>query len=144
MDRVSVDKRSAIMRSVKSQHTTPEILLRKSVWSIGLRGWRKNYSKLTGKPDLVFTKLKLAIFVDGCFWHGCPNCCRMPSSNSIYWKNKIDKNTQRDIFVTQALLEQSWNVIRFWEHEVVHNASDCALQIKQRLEALALLAITID
>jgi len=71
-----------------------------------------------GNPDFVFAQAKIAVFVDGCFWHGCPNHCRMPKTNREYWENKIEKNKRRDRKVTRVLRSEDWNVIRIWEHEL--------------------------
>lgn len=73
---------------------------------------------LTGKPDFVFPRLKIAVFLDGCFWHGCPSHCRMPSSNINYWNKKIEKNKIRDKKIAKALKMKGWQVIRIWEHEI--------------------------
>lgn len=83
----------------------------------GITGWRRNYP-LTGKPDFVFSHLKIAVFIDGCFWHGCSSHCRMPLSNVNYWNNKIRKNKIRDKQITNELKIKSWKIIRIWEHEI--------------------------
>lgn len=83
----------------------------------GITGWRRNYP-ITGNPDFIFLRLKIAVFIDGCFWHGCPIHCRMPSSNVKYWNNKIEKNKIRDKKITKALKMRGWQVIRIWEHEI--------------------------
>jgi DNA mismatch endonuclease (patch repair protein) len=83
----------------------------------GIKGWRRKY-KIDGKPDFVFAKQKIAIFVDGCFWHGCVKHCRIPLDNHEYWVAKIDKNIKRDISVVESLQEKNWDVIRIWEHEI--------------------------
>jgi DNA mismatch endonuclease (patch repair protein) len=80
-------------------------------------GWRRNYP-LIGKPDFVFPKQRIAIFIDGCFWHKCPKHCRMPSSNKEYWNQKIEKNRIRDRKTKKLLKEAGWFVIRIWEHEI--------------------------
>ena len=82
-----------------------------------VKGWRRNYP-LAGSPDFVFFKLRLAIFVDGCFWHGSKDHCRVPKSNQNYWTEKIDKNLKRDKRINKELKENKWNVIRIWEHEL--------------------------
>lgn len=79
-------------------------------------GWRLSF-RLYGKPDFVFPKQKLAIFIDGCFWHGCPHHCRMPSSNVRYWRAKIARNRTRDKLVSTTLKHRNWKVLRIWEHE---------------------------
>jgi len=71
-----------------------------------------------GKPDFVFPKSRVAVFVDGCFWHGCRKHCRMPSSNREYWEEKIGGNIRRDSIVTRKLRAAGWSVIRFWEHDL--------------------------
>jgi DNA mismatch endonuclease (patch repair protein) len=82
-----------------------------------ITGWRRNYP-LIGKPDFVFPTARLAVFIDGCFWHGCAHHCRMPSSNIDYWYAKIGKNKVRDKKITKELRSKDWKVIRIWEHEI--------------------------
>lgn len=86
----------------------------------GITGWRRNYS-VTGRPDFVFPRLKIAVFIDGCFWHRCPNHCRLPASNKDYWNKKIERNRIRDKKTSKALREKGWTVIRIWEHEIKTN-----------------------
>ncbi len=106
------------MASVKSRNTkSTELKFISVLKGRGITGWRRNYP-LTGKPDFVFPRTKLAVFIDGCFWHGCPRHCRMPSSNVNYWNNKIEKNKIRDKIITKALRMKGWQVIRVWEHEI--------------------------
>lgn len=83
----------------------------------GIIGWRRNYP-LFGKPDFVFPSAKVAVFVDGCFWHGHPRKCRIPKANRLYWVNKIARNVARDRRVTRVLKEKGWKVIRIWEDSV--------------------------
>lgn len=83
----------------------------------GIVGWRRHY-QLIGKPDFVFTKFRLAIFVDGCFWHGCPRCYREPKSNRIFWRNKIEANRKRAATVKRELRKFGWRVFRIWQHEL--------------------------
>lgn len=111
-------ERSEIMRRVKGRDTSVELLLRKALWAEGLHGYRLDVKRLPGRPDVVFGPLKVALFVDGCFWHGCPRHCRMPSSNRAYWEKKIGRNVERDKISAATLREQGWRVIRFWEHQV--------------------------
>jgi DNA mismatch endonuclease (patch repair protein) len=73
---------------------------------------------LAGKPDLVFAGKRVVVFLDGCFWHGCPNHYREPRSNAAYWRAKIERNVARDARVTQELVRDGWIVLRFWEHQV--------------------------
>lgn len=82
-----------------------------------LVGWRRNWP-LFGKPDFVFPKVGAAVFLDGCFWHGCSKCCPPPATNKSYWKEKLDRNRARDHKVTKVLRQQGWIVIRIWEHDL--------------------------
>jgi DNA mismatch endonuclease (patch repair protein) len=82
-----------------------------------ITGWRRN-QKIFGKPDFVFLKFKLAVFVDGCFWHGCPRCYSTPKSNRAFWRRKITTNRKRDLAVKRALRKAGWRVLRIWQHEL--------------------------
>jgi DNA mismatch endonuclease (patch repair protein) len=106
------------MLRVKDRNTGPERRLRRALWAAGLR-YRLRY-KLPGKPDLVFPTRRLAIFVDGCFWHGCPLHATYPKANQQFWRDKLAETIRRDQRVNATLREQSWQVLRFWEHEVEH------------------------
>ncbi|MGB8370606.1 MAG: very short patch repair endonuclease [Limisphaerales bacterium] len=94
-----------------------EALVAKLLRTAGFTGWRRRFP-FFGNPDFVFRKKKLAIFIDGCFWHGCLNHCRMPSSNVAYWKRKIACNRDRDRLVVKTLQKKNWRVLRIWEHEL--------------------------
>jgi DNA mismatch endonuclease (patch repair protein) len=117
-DVFSKQKRSEVMRSVKSKgnKSTEEKLIQ--LFRINkISGWRRNY-KVFGHPDFVFPGKKIAVFADGCFWHGhkCRNVT--PADNAEYWLNKIQRNIQRDKSVTQALKKEGWSVVRIWECEI--------------------------
>ena len=117
-DTVSPEKRSAIMRAVRSTgNKATEIVLMKLMRERQITGWRRHVS-LHGKPDFVFRKQKVAVFVDGCFWHGCSKHCRMPKGNRKYWQTKIVTNKVRDASVTRTPRRASWRVLRVWEHEL--------------------------
>ncbi len=126
------DKRSEIMSKVKSKNTTPEIKLRKALYKSGIRGYRINM-KLPGSPDIVFIRAKIAIFVDGCFWHGCPKCYALPKDNIEFWKAKLERNQNRDKKVNQQLSEMGWRVVRFWEHDIQKNIDEVILSIKGKM-----------
>ncbi|MEW6110146.1 MAG: very short patch repair endonuclease [Nitrospirota bacterium] len=118
MDTFSKTERSRIMASVKSRDAkSTELKFLSLLKEKHITGWRRNYS-LTGKPDFVFPHFKIAVFIDGCFWHGCPSHCRMPASNVAYWNKKIENNKIRDKKVTKALKMKGWQAIRIWEHEI--------------------------
>ncbi|MBN1969899.1 MAG: very short patch repair endonuclease [Candidatus Delongbacteria bacterium] len=115
-DKFSSETRSHIMSSIRSKNTKPEMMVRSALWKLGLR-YRIHF-KLPGKPDIVFNKQKIVIFIDGCFWHKCPECFKPPKSNTKYWKPKLQRNVERDRINTKKLKNMDWIVLRFWEHEV--------------------------
>lgn len=119
MDTVSAEKRRNNMRRIRSKNTTPELRVRRLVYSMGYR-YRLHYNKLPGKPDLVFIGRKKIIFVHGCFWHGhiCKKGQRKPKSNQLYWTTKIDSNKNRDLRTRTALIESGWDVLILWECEL--------------------------
>jgi DNA mismatch endonuclease, patch repair protein len=122
------------MSRIRSRDTGPEVKLRRLLWRSGLRGYRLHYH-LVGRPDIVFVGKKVAVFVDGCFWHGCPTCGdgRAPSSNTAYWNAKLEKNRARDRKRSEELRQQGWVVIRLWEHEVIKEEQACLERIQSVL-----------
>lgn len=108
--------RSENMSRIRSRDTVPEIRLRKALWAAGCRYRLK--SKLPGQPDLVFSKARLAVFMDGCFWHGCPIHYSAPRTRQDYWRPKLRRNVLRDISVNRMLVSDNWRVIRIWQHEL--------------------------
>lgn len=117
MDCFSAEKRSAIMRRIGQKDTRPEILLRKALWARGLR-YRKHVRMGRMRPELMFARAKIMAFIDGCFWHGCPKHYTEPASNASFWREKIQRNQQRDKMANQALEADGWTVIRVWQCEV--------------------------
>ncbi len=99
-----------------------------------LTGWRR-HQPVFGKPDFVFPEAKLAVFVDGCFWHGCPKCYRRPKSNVPYWRSKIKRNRKRDLQVRRELRKQGWAVLRFWECQL-KDAAKVSLRIRKALASV--------
>ncbi len=130
MDRSDQETRSRIMSKIRSTDTTPEILLRKSIYAAGFR-YRKNYLVAGIRVDIVFLSKKLAIFVDGCFWHKCPVHYRPPKSNLRYWIPKLKHNVERDRKETMRLKKSNWKVIRIWEHEIKRNPGSCVAKVVQ-------------
>ncbi|MCK6628516.1 MAG: very short patch repair endonuclease [Anaerolineae bacterium] len=132
-DNLKPADRQKAMRAVKGKGTTPERRLFAMLAGMRLKGWRKNAADITGKPDVVFSHEHIAIFVDGCFWHGCPHCQRKlkPDSNRHYWERKINRNIELAKSHNQKLLENGWTVIRIWEHELKKPAD--RLQIRDRI-----------
>ncbi len=113
-------ERSALMSTIKgSGNKATELRLIEIMKAGGITGWRRKWA-LMGKPDFVFQKARVAVFVDGCFWHGCPRCYRPPSSNKPFWREKLARNRARDVKVTRALRKSGWRVLRIWEHELKH------------------------
>ena len=134
-DTYDAKTRSDVMRRIKGRDTQPEIILRKALFAMGLRGWRCHRSDLPGKPDLVFGKARLAIFVDGAFWHGHPSKYWRGRSGG-YWDKKISGNIERDRIATEQLLAENWNVIRFWDFEVESDPYQAALRVRDALEEI--------
>ena len=130
--------RSKMMSKIRSTGGKAETLLAKRIWHEGYRYFR-NYKKLPGKPDIAITKYKIAIFVDGEFWHGYDwdnQKLKRIHTNRDYWIPKIEKNMAKDKQVNEELRNMGWIVIRFWEkHEVLININECVLEVK---EAIAL------
>ena len=120
-DRISKEKRSHIMSSIRSKNTKIEMLLRKELWRCGYR--YRLYAKLPGKPDLVFKSRKVAIFVDGDFWHGYNFKKLLPKLKNRFWVEKIKRNMERDKEVNMQLKKEGWNVIRIWEHQIRKNST---------------------
>ncbi len=120
---------------IKSKNTKPEILLRKELWRRGLR-YRKNCKQIYGKPDLVFLRKQIAIFIDGEFWHGYnfEEIKNRLKSNKQFWLEKIERNMERDFEITQFLVEQGWAVLRFWDFEIKNDLSRCADKIEHTVK----------
>lgn len=118
MDTVSKQDRSRIMAQVKgSGNKSTELVFIRLLCERSIRGWRRNYP-LFGNPDFTFPAYRVAVFIDGCFWHACPQHCRMPATNREYWQQKISRNAKRDLSVSKELKRRNWTVIRFWEHDL--------------------------
>ena len=126
MDDLTPEQRRKNMQAIKSRDTTIEIMLRKALWHRGVR-YRKNYKKLPGKPDIVITKHKIAIFCDSDYWHGYDweNRNQRIKSNREYWIPKIERNIARDKQVNEMLATQGWKVLRFWEWQIRKHLDDC-------------------
>lgn len=121
------------MSQIKYKDTKPEINLRKLLFSKNIRGYRTN-AKITGRPDICFTKYKIAIFIDGCYWHKCLKCYKEPQTNKQFWINKINNNVERDKKTNEILSNEGWTVIRFWEHEIKNNIDKCIRDIIKQLK----------
>jgi DNA mismatch endonuclease, patch repair protein len=119
-DPLSVAERSARMAKVRSRsNRSTEAFVASSLAARGIGGWRRNVKDLPGRPDFVFVAARVALFVDGCFWHGCPVCDRrIPRSRRAFWQEKITTNRLRDRRVTRQLRAQGYRVLRVWEHSL--------------------------
>ena len=135
MDDLTPEQRKKNMRAIRSKDTTIELALRKALWQRGIR-YRKNYKGLIGKPDIVITKYRIAVFCDSDFWHGYDweNRKARIKSNQDYWIPKIELNMKRDREVTATLVEQGWIVLRFWEHTIRKELEECVEDIQEAVE----------
>jgi len=134
MDNLTKEQRHRNMKNIKSQDTKIEITLRKELWKRGYR-YRKNYSILPGKPDIVLTKQKIAIFCDSEFFHGKNWEVLKPrlekGNNPEYWVKKIERNISRDTEINQELMYLGWTVIRFWGKEILKDVSECVRVVEE-------------
>lgn len=128
------DERSAVMSRIRSTNTVPEQRMLLALRTVLGPRWRidQNAASLPGKPDLVVPSLRLCIFVDGCFFHGCPAHWRPPATRPEYWVPKVERNQSRDRKHARALRSAGWSVWRFWEHELRGNCLDRTSSILER------------
>ena len=117
-DWLTREQRSRNMSSIRSKgNATTEGAFLQILRKARITGWRR-HQNLPGKPDFIFADKKVAVFIDGCFWHGCPRCYRLPGDNRPYWKAKVIANRRRDRRRTRELRSLGWRVLRFWEHSM--------------------------
>jgi DNA mismatch endonuclease (patch repair protein) len=131
-DNLSLDKRSKVMASIRGKDTQPEMLIRRNLWRLGVR-YRVNDPSVLGVPDVSSKHAKVAVFIDGCFWHGCSKCYREPTSNVAFWRSKLAYNKRRRGIVNRALRAGGWTVLQYWEHEVLSNPLPIAKEIARHL-----------
>src|SRR5947207_2538735 len=112
------------MSRIRSKNTKPELALRRALWLQGLRGWRCHPRGVPGKPDVAFTRWRVAVFVDGCFWHGHPDHFT-PGKSGAYWDAKIARTQERDRLANATLKADGWDVLRFWDFEVEDDLARC-------------------
>jgi len=131
------EERAALMSKIRGSNTKPELLLRKLLWNSGIR-YRKNHPKLPGKPDIVITKDRIAIFVDGEFWHGFQWQDKKAKikSNQEYWISKIEKNMVRDSDTNAHLEYLGYRILRFWQNEIEKYPAECFLKIIRLIEEI--------
>src|SRR4051794_13330912 len=123
-DHLSKAGRSRNMAAIRSKDTKPELALRRALFAAGVRGWRCHPKTVPGKPDVAFTRAKVAVFVDGRFWHGHPDYFTFGKSGE-YWDKKITRTQERDRLANEALTAGGWAVLRFWDFEVETDPAGC-------------------
>ena len=117
MNTLSPSKRSALMGKIRGDRLRPELAVAEGLRSLGYRAIARNPCDLPGSPDFVLERLDTAIFVHGCYWHGCPAHYRPPKSNVVFWRKKLDSNRRRDARCARALRRAGWSVLTIWEHD---------------------------
>lgn len=134
MDKHTPEQRKKNMQAVKAEGSKIEKTLTKALWDKGYR-YRKNYSKVTGKPDIVFPGRKVAIFCDSEFWHGKDWKTQQKTikTNRDFWLRKIENNIKRDKEVNKILKKQSWTVLRFWGKDITKNVEKCVKKIEKEI-----------
>lgn len=126
-DVFSRQKRSEVMSRIKgSGNLSTEMRLIEIFRRKHIVGWRRKYP-VKGRPDFIFPRERVAVFVDGCFWHSCPKCSRVPKQNRAFWVRKLKATRERDSNATQVLQWRGWRVLRIWEHEL-NNAANYVLK----------------
>lgn len=119
------------MSRVRTRDTAPELELRRALWAAGVRGWRLHPRRVFGRPDLAWLGRRVAVFVDGAFWHGHPDYYRGQSGK--FWDEKIERNRKRDERVTGELVDDGWTVLRFWDFEVERQPARCVASVRATL-----------
>lgn len=126
------EQTSRTMSAIKAKNTKPELLLRKALWQIGIKGYRLHWKKVPGRPDIAFPGKKIAIFVNGCFWHRCQICNpSSPKTNIEFWQNKFDKNIERDKRKKEELEALDWKVLTIWECEIKKDLKNQVIRVKE-------------
>lgn len=131
-DVLTPEQRKYNMSRIRSKNTKPELMLRKLMSKNRIRGYRI-HSEIYGKPDIVFSKYRLAIFIDGCFWHKCKQCFIVPETNKKFWMKKIRSNVRRDKIVNRMLHKEGYSVIRFPEHAIRNDLNRCYTILYKKL-----------
>jgi len=127
-------KRSLVMSRIRGRgNKETELVLAKLLRGHRVTGWRRN-QRIFGKPDFVFRKARLVVFVDGCFWHACPRHSNTPVNNRAFWRKKLAANQLRDRQVNRVLRKNGWRVLRIWEHDLAKRGEVCVSRIRAALE----------
>ncbi len=128
MDNLTKAQRQKNMRNIRSKNTKPELMVMRELRRRKIY-FAKHVNNIIGKPDIVFRRKKVIVFIDSDFWHGHPVRFTMPKTNTSYWEKKIARNRERDKEVSEALSQEGWSIIRLWEYDIKHNFDDCIDQI---------------
>lgn len=137
MDTVDKATRSRFMAAVKSRgNLSTERIMVRLLRQNGLPGWRRHIP-IPGTPDFCWRDAKVSVFVDGCFWHGCPHCYELPKSNVRYWAAKVAANKRRDRKVNDTLRGKGWSVLRIWECQLKKNPKRCVARVVRAVKGLA-------
>lgn len=134
VDNLSKEKRSRVMASIRGKNTGPEKKVRAMMWVSGKR-FRVHDRKVFGTPDVSNRSRRIAIFVDGCFWHGCERCYKQPRTNSEFWKSKIERNQKRRDLVRKTLKKEGFRMLEIWEHEISKNPDTMIKKIERAWDA---------
>lgn len=121
---------SRVMSANKAKETKPEIIFRKALWKANIRGYRKNWKKVPGRPDIAFPRQKLAIFINGCYWHNCEKCnFPLPKTNREFWKNKFKTNKRRDQIKLHTLEKIGWRTLVVWECDLAEDINEMVRRV---------------
>jgi len=127
---------SRVMSANRARDTQPELTLRRALWKDGIRGYRVNWKKAPGRPDIAFPSKKISVFVNGCFWHSCPYCRpSLPKSHSAFWKKKFRDNVRRDKIKVLQLKRAGWKVLTIWECKLKKNVQCSVVRIEELLSS---------
>ena len=131
-DNLTKEKRSTVMASIHGSRTKPELIFKELVDGRIIRF----HPNMFGNPDFGNKSRKIAIFIDGCFWHGCPKCYRAPTTNNEYWSKKFERNKKNDSKISEELIKEGFVVLRFWEHEINSDPLACARRTMEAVISL--------
>ena len=135
-ERLTREQRSALMSRVRNRNTKPEVTLRRALWASGVRGWRCHPKRVVGSPDLAWIGRRVAVFVDGAFWHGHPDYYW--GQSGAFWDEKIARNRARDRRVNDELTDAGWLVVRLWDFEVEKDLGSCVERVEGAVRARGL------
>jgi DNA mismatch endonuclease, patch repair protein len=138
MDRLDADTRSKLMSRVRTRDTGPELVLRRALWAAGLRGWRLHPKRVPGRPDLAWLGRRVAVFIDGAFWHGHPD--HYWGQSGEFWDAKIARNRARDARVNEELAADGWSIVRLWDFEVASDLESSVRRVEAALSSRAVRA----